>query len=334
MQQNRIDIVNYDKGGLPLVKLEREYPLKLKKEEALIRGLPPHHKKCKKILRNIQKGRAGFRGEKEVDYHLSFLPEEDYYIFQNLTLSIESRTFQMDHLVLSPWFTLIIESKNIYGHLYFDPVSKQLFRTYANQKEGFPDPILQVKRQMKLFQKWVSQHMVKPFPIYYLVAIGHPGTIVETKPGNEQIFEKVIHAEHLPDKIEELARTQNSASLSSYQLRKLSELLIAEKQISDFNIWDYYKINPSELQHGVPCPACSKTPMKRYYAKWKCVACGTSSQLAHKQVIEDYILLTGSISNEKCRQLLVLDSRYTARRILHTMNLKTSGQNKNRTYTL
>lgn len=132
-----------------MVKLKREYPLRLKKDEALLRGLPPHHKKCKKILQNIRKGRAGFRGEKEVDYHLSFLPEEDYLIFQNLTLSHEGHTFQMDHLVLSSWFALLIESKNIYGHLYFDPDSKQLFRTYENQKEGFPDPILQVKRQMK-----------------------------------------------------------------------------------------------------------------------------------------------------------------------------------------
>ncbi len=316
-----------------MVKKEREYPLKLNKEEALLRGLPSHHKKYKKIQQNIRKGRAGFRGEQEVDYHLSFLPEEDYSIFQNLILSHEGRIFQMDNLVLSPWFALIIESKNIYGHLYFDPVSKQLFRTYDNQKEGFPDPILQVKRQLKQFQKWLSNHMVKPFPIYYLVAIGYPGTIVETKRGNEHIFEKILHAEHIPDKIEELAQSPNSPSLSAYQLRKLSDLLLAEHHVPDINIWDYYKIDPSELRNGVPCPLCSQVPMKRLYAKWKCNPCGTTSQIAHKQVINDYLLPNGSITNEQCCQLLSLDSRFTALRLLNSMNLNPSGNNKGRIYT-
>lgn len=317
-----------------LVKLKREYSLRLQKEEALLRELPPHHKKRKKIEQNIRKGRAGFRGEKEVDYHLSFLAEEDYFIFQNLTLSHEGHTFQMDHLVLSRWFALIIESKNIYGHLYFDPVSKQLIRTYENQKEGFPDPILQVQRQMKQFRKWISNHMVKSFPTYYLVAIGSPGTIVETKPGNEHIFDKILHAERIPAKIEELAESQNSPSLSAYQLRKLSDLLLSANQIPAFNIWEYYDIDPAELREGVPCPICSKVPMSRLYAKWKCESCGAISAIAHKQVIEDYLLLNGRITNEQCRKLLTLDSRFTAHRILNSMNLNTTGNHKGRIYTL
>ncbi len=79
----------------------REFPLRLKQEEALLRSLRPNHQKREKITKNLKKIRAGYRGELELelDYHLKFLPEKDYYIFQNLRLIYQDRVFQMDTLI-------------------------------------------------------------------------------------------------------------------------------------------------------------------------------------------------------------------------------------------
>lgn len=210
-----------------MFKKEREIHLRLRMEEALLRRLPQNHKKRAEILRNFKKGRAGLKGETELDYHLSFLPDEDFAIFSDLRLPMKNhRFFQIDTLVLTRYFALIIESKNIYGTLFFDSISKQLYRTFDGTKEGFPDPILQAKRQQIQFQKWLAPHLMKPIPILHLVAIGSPDTMIETTPNNKHIYEKVLHAEHIPDKILELTQTFPTQNLTIYQWKKLASSLL------------------------------------------------------------------------------------------------------------
>lgn len=313
---------------------EREFPMRLKRGEALLRSLQPNHQKREKITKDLRKIRAGYRGEKELDYHLKFLPEKDYHIFSNLRLIFKDTVVQIDTLVLSSWFVALIESKNIFGHLYFDSISKQLIRTFDNEKEGFPDPILQVKRQAYVLQKWVSAHMNKTFPIHTLVSIGYPSTIVETNKGNEQIYNKVLHAEHIPQKILDLSHSKQQ-QFSSYQLRKLTELFLsAHVPEPPFDILKHYSISPADLIKGVPCPVCHLSPMERVHAWWYCQKCQTKSKDAHIQVVEDYIWLHGSINNEQCRKHLGLASSDTAKRILKDMNLRTVGKNKGTIYYL
>ncbi|MEW9669496.1 nuclease-related domain-containing protein [Ammoniphilus sp. 3BR4] len=130
-----------------MIKKPRTIPLIILMEEALLRRLPLNHPKREEILRNLEKRWTGYRGEQNLDYHLSFLPEKDYSLFQDLRLIQAKQTCQLDTLILSPHFALIIESKNIYGTLFFDQHSRQLIRTNKKQEEeGFPDPIMQAKR--------------------------------------------------------------------------------------------------------------------------------------------------------------------------------------------
>ncbi|MEW9671471.1 nuclease-related domain-containing protein [Ammoniphilus sp. 3BR4] len=316
-----------------MLKKQREFPLRIKLEEALLRRLPLHHKKREEILVSLRKLRAGYRGEQELDYHLQFLPEKEYLIFQDLRLPIDDQFVQLDTLILSPWFALIIESKNIYGHLYFDPVSKQVIRTYNNTKEGFPDPILQVKRQRTQLQKWMEIHMSKSIPIHCLVAIGYPSTIVETTPGNRHIFQIVHHAEHIPNKVLDLAKTAPSPSLTTYQLRKISQLLINQHTSQDFDVLDWYQIHPTEFIRGIPCFSCNLETMQRIHGNWLCKTCKLKRKKAHVQVIQDHILLHGTITNEQCRKLLGLSSIHTSTRLLLSMNLPFQGSTKDRVYT-
>jgi hypothetical protein len=124
-----------------LIKKERTISTRIKLEEALLRELPPDHKKRPEIQYSLRKNLAGYRGEKELDYHFSFLPDESFLIFNDLRLPRSlnpQRFFQMDTLLLSPQFIVLIESKNIYGHLFFDSHTKQVIRTFDGKKEGFP----------------------------------------------------------------------------------------------------------------------------------------------------------------------------------------------------
>ncbi|MED1098241.1 MULTISPECIES: nuclease-related domain-containing protein [Bacillus] len=87
----------------------------------MLRNLPSNHPKIPLITEELKKRTAGYRGETALDFPLSFIAEKDYFIFHDLRLQDSSRYFQMDTLVLSQKFALILEVKNIAGSLYFDP---------------------------------------------------------------------------------------------------------------------------------------------------------------------------------------------------------------------
>jgi hypothetical protein len=319
-----------------LIKKERKEPFKLQMEEALARRLPQTHQKRPEILRNLKKGLAGYRGETNLDYHLSFLPDKDYFIFQDLRLTNGKKVFQLDTLVLNPSFALIIESKNIYGTLFFDVPSKQLIRTFDNQEEGFSDPIMQAERQQKQFEQWMKNHNLKPLPTESLIAIGSPSTILKTNAGQNQIFQKVLHAEHIPNKILELEKYYHCAEpiLTPYLLRKICDLLLLNHTPTVPNILESYQVPKSDIITGVQCPYCHQFPMRRIYGAWSCQYCERKDKFAHKQAIQDYCLLHLRITNEECRHFLQIASSQLATRLLPEADLPFTGTRKARVYHL
>jgi hypothetical protein len=331
----RAQISKWNKeGGIFLIKKERKKPFKLQMEEVLAKRLSPTHQNRPKILENMKKALVGYQGETNLDYHLSFLSEKEYIIFQDLRLRNEKGAFQLDTLILCSSFALIIESKNFYGTLFFDIPSRQLIRTYDNKEEGFSDPIMQAERQKKKFEIWIQNHNLKSFPIESLIAIGSTSTILKTNAGQDHIFQKVLHAEHVPNKILELVKRYEKHSLSSYMLNKLSDLLLEENTPLVPNILDVYLINKAEIITGVQCPFCNKIPIARKHGTWICTHCHKKEKHAHIQAIHDYVLLNHSITNEECCRFLHINSPQLATRLLSEANLPYTGSRKGRVYHL
>ncbi|MGE6260368.1 nuclease-related domain-containing protein [Heyndrickxia sporothermodurans] len=126
----------------------RGLPIRILKGEALQNRLPKNHEKPADIERDLKKRWKGYRGEQSLDYFLQFLPRGKYLIFHDLRLKGEQNFFQMDTLILSPFFALIIEVKNYSGTLIFDTELNQFTRiNHQNKEEGFQDPIARARRQ-------------------------------------------------------------------------------------------------------------------------------------------------------------------------------------------
>ncbi|WP_167578029.1 nuclease-related domain-containing protein [Ammoniphilus sp. YIM 78166] len=310
-----------------MIKKERENPPTLKKYEALLRLLPTNHPKRKILEEEHRNIRAGYHGEKELDYHLSLLPEDEFLIFQGLHLP----KVQMDTLLLSPSFGVIIESKNFSGTLHFDSESGQFTRTLHQNKQGFSDPILQVNRQKLRFQQWLTQHKVKPLPLHVLVAISFPSTLLETDRTNSHIFKIVTHAERIPSKILALPQAEKPM-LSLQQLKKLTTLLLQENTSPSTDILQKHPIHPRDFTPGIPCPNCKPLTMTRAHGLWICPHCQHKDKLAHLQPIQDYLAILGQLSNQQCQQLLQLPSPQLVSRLLAAMKLPHRGQNKGRIY--
>lgn len=119
-----------------MIVKERRMPIYLRQLEALLRRLPVHHPKRNIIAENIAKYKAGYKGERAVDYSLSFLPEQDYSILHDIRLFDQNHYFQIDTIIISPRFLLFLEIKNIVGTLL---LTQHLISSFAYPKKSQKD---------------------------------------------------------------------------------------------------------------------------------------------------------------------------------------------------
>ncbi|WP_353957948.1 nuclease-related domain-containing protein [Peribacillus sp. ACCC06369] len=76
-----------------------------------MRRLPPGHAKQPAIIADIKKIKAGYNGEYRVFQSLIALPEKEYLLFHDLRLIGSPFPFQIDILILTSSFLLILEVK-------------------------------------------------------------------------------------------------------------------------------------------------------------------------------------------------------------------------------
>ncbi|WP_080844084.1 NERD domain-containing protein [Cytobacillus gottheilii] len=315
-----------------MIVKERSIPARIFSLEVLSERLLISHPKVPLIQQDLMKVSAGYKGEKAVSYYLDFLPPNDTFIFHSPRLPSGKHYFQIDYLILTQRFALILECKNFYGTLYFDQSFNQLIRTANDKEEGFQDPISQAKWQQQQLRQWLYNNNIQ-LPIEFFVVISNPSTILKTNPQNQHALKKVIHGHSLLEKIEEVNQRYKIEHLDMTRIRKLNKQLLKSHTPDSFNALDRYGIRPEEIITGVRCPNCGHLPMMRAKRTWLCPKCGAKDRQAHVKALQDYFYLMGSsITNKQFRDFVHLESEDTAQKMLKTLNLSHSGEYKARIY--
>lgn len=319
-----------------MILKERSIPLTIKKLEALFRRIPVEHNQRVKIEEDLAKFKAGYQGEKSLDYHLSFFKKERYIVIHDLRLiDSEMRFFQIDTIILSPSLLLIIEVKNFVGTLYFDQSFNQLIRKTDGKEEAFLNPIIQVDRQKLQLRNLLEQYKYSNYPIVPLVVLSNSKSIIKASNNIREIASRVIHSDALYKKIEELEMKYSKNLYTFKEIRKLAKLLIKQNQLLDQNILEKYNVTKDELLTGVICEACKEYSMIRTKGSWYCPHCGCVSKKAHLHSLYDYYLLIGNtVKNKQLREFLHISSIYSASRLLSKLNLPSSGTKKDKTHYL
>lgn len=314
-----------------MIVKERSIPIRIQKNEALLRRRSKGHPKIPEIKEDLRKRWAGYRGEQSVDYYLGKLPEKNFLIFHGIRLSNGEYIFQIDTLILTQAYALILEIKNYTGTLYFDPSFNQLIQTTQAGEKGYPCPVEQANQQRRELKKWLEARNIS-IPIEFLVIISKPTTILKTAPGNKHIFQKVLHAQFLLGKIQKIKHEE--PLLIPKEFKKLSRLILKENSPEIFDILSFYKINPTEILTGVFCCDCHSIHMNRCYGNWVCPVCEQKDPHAHIEAVNEYFLLFNNspLSNQKLRDFLHLSSPYIANRLLFSMKLPFTGSRKDRLY--
>lgn len=314
---------------------KRGIPLLIQKYRALLRRLPPNHPKIQIIKDELGRRKAGYYGERSLDFPLGFLDEKKYAIFHDLRLQDQSRYFQMDTLLLSEKYALIIEVKNMAGTLFFDPIFNQLIQTVDGVEKAYPDPIFQMERQASQLKTWLIKNRLPHFPIFTLLVISHPQTIIRTTPENHKLSLQVLHRDALPKKINQLEKQLSPSTITQKELKKATRLLKNGHCEADFAMLDRFQIAPGEVIRGAICSNCQAHPLLKTHGSWYCSNCQKKCKDAHVAALKDYELLFGhTITNRKCRQFLHMTSPGQTTRLLQSMNLTHTGSNKGRIYHL
>lgn len=106
--------------------------------EALCRRLPLNFPKYQQISEELGRRQAGYQGEIALDYYLRLLPINKYLILHDLNLPDGDYNCQIDTLLLTPEFALIIEVKNMTGKLIFDTENEQYTQINNDKEKGYP----------------------------------------------------------------------------------------------------------------------------------------------------------------------------------------------------
>ncbi|WP_066442639.1 NERD domain-containing protein [Cytobacillus gottheilii] len=315
-----------------MIVKEQSIPARIFSLEVLSERLLISHPKVPLIQQDLIKVSAGYKGEKAVSYYLDFLPPNDAFIFHSPRLPSGKHYFQIDYLILTQRYALILECKNFFGTLFFDQSFNQLIRTANDKEEGFQDPISQAKWHQQQLRQWLYKHDIQ-MPIEFFVVISNPSTILKTNPQNQHALKKVIHGHSLLEKIEEVNQRYNKEHLDMKGVRKLNKQLLKSHTPESFNALDRYGIRPEEIVTGVRCPNCGPLPMMRTKRTWLCPKCGAKDRQAHVKALQDYFYLMGpSITNKQFRDFVHLESVHAAQKLLKAMDLPFSGDKKGRIY--
>lgn len=322
------------KGGIFI--LNKAVPIYLLKLEAAMRRIQDDHQGKDKIEAELRKQQAGLRGELTLDYYLSLLSKNDFLTITNLRLPNKNNFFQIDRLVMTTRFLLLLESKNIYGDLTYHANTGQLTRCNYEQKEVSYDPISQVERQKLQLIDLLQLSNFPVIPILTLVVITNAFTNIKIIPENSRLPRNLVRAETLPMKINEIDRVHKKEYLTQAELRKMAKSLRKKHTPYEPDVLEKFGVSYYDLKKGVHCPTCLEIGMERQRnGFWVCPSCAYKSKDAYKYTLNDYYLLVEkNITNRGFREFVGSTGQVDASRQLSKLNLKRSGVYKGTRYHL
>lgn len=298
--------------------------------EALSKRLHKTHPKHSYIRDELMQKNAGDNGEEVVMRELEKLKlSHSFYIFHNISLFSETN-FQIDILLISPYYALILEVKNISGEIEILTNPALLVRTKNNGEiNTFKSPVPQLEEYIYQLSQLFNRHKIN-IPVYGAITFAFASSYVKNAPLDNYFL--------LTNEVRKFIRDINITKprLSEEELDKLKKwLLYKNSEYNPFPLSKHYSINQLDIITGVACPFCAFIGMKKVCRNWASPRCRNFSKLAHEQTIKDYFLIyKETINNKECRRFFHLSDKHDATRILKSSKLTATGQSRKTQYTM
>lgn len=311
-----------------MILKERNKPPDIFQLESLLQRTSPVHPQFPYWTEKLRRINAGYNGELRVDslWHEIDLPLPHYFI-HDLFIQKERSSHQIDSVLITSRFVLVLEIKSISGLLNFDPHLRQFSRTNKDGSiDGMKNPDDQLRRHEKWLEQFLFQQRVK-LPVIGAIVFTYPSSVVQSRAGNRLM----IQASGLPHLMEGLLKKHPHEILSKKKTESLAHKLLelhSIKPLAPLGLSDSFV-------RGIFCPRCLVLQLNYRRGKWRCETCGHCNPIAHLDALLQYrTLIKTTISNREFREFTGLYSTITASKMLKSANMPFAGSYKDRIYSI
>ena len=226
------------------------------------------------VVRLLKSGKfkrliKGKIGEKKVSDSLSSLPKDKYKTLNDILLSNENGTSQIDHIIVSVYGVFAIETKNYQGQIYGTEDSEDWTQNIYGNKSYFKNPI----RQNYGHIKTIKEHLAKfgDLPVYSVITFSNEADISRVNTTTPVINRKELSScisslyqtEILTDDlVEEIVKTINADNITDKEARK------KHNEAAQFS-----KYKKEEAIKEGTCPRCGGNLVIRYGKNGKFRGC-------------------------------------------------------------
>lgn len=217
-------------------------------------------------------------------------------------------TFQIDTLIITERYVLIIEVKQLKNTVRFVQNPPHLEQILESGDEVILDcPVYQLEANRSNLDEWFRQRGFHVMTLGLLV-LANPNTKVKDAPREFP----VIYKKQIPFYLQRLQSTETILSVN--QIHDISRKIRAEQQqFNPFPLCSYFHIAPTELRTGLLCQKCNELLLRRTRETLYCSHCGDDAVDPYNDGIRDWIMLVkNSITNKECRQFLNLKDKHAA----------------------
>ncbi|MEO4053422.1 nuclease-related domain-containing protein [Solibacillus sp. CAU 1738] len=305
-----------------LIFLDRKLSSKITVSDSLLRRGELNNEQRRQLEVMLWQCERGFEGEQRADryWHDLQLDVPHVLLHGYETENKYNFSHQIDTILITNRFLLIVELKNIGGVISYDERTNQFVRILHGERLALTDPFAQVSRHESLVERVLWDVGVE-LPILTAVIITSSSSIIEMMPPHFQVF-----------KLSGL-RLKLHDWLKSYPVRVSNNMvfLIKDELLKKYKIRKWkHPFGKIPIRSGALC----KCGSVMYYSRGRFVcACGQISREALLQGLHDYRLLINEwITNKELREFFLIDSADVANKLLTRAGFYYEGSNKGRRY--
>lgn len=296
----------------------------------LKKRLPESHPKYLEVCSDLYNFKAGHGGEERVDEVLRRISfPTPYAVLPNIRLQDQNiLSTQIDILIMTPQYVMVLEVKNWTGTLNFRDSPSQVIQETPTLTRSLDCPCVQAENTKDRLSHWLQQMDVH-LPVYYAVVFPYASTILNVPSSKTGIY----IASELPLVFKKLNQLSPLITNDMFQ-RTVSKVWNDNTPFKLNPMCTEYSIPLSDLKKGLFCSHCHFHLMKKSTRMYYCTNCLFIPSNPFVDAMTDWFTMVEStISNKQLREFTNTKTSYSVSYYMKLSGYFQRGTTKGSVYT-
>lgn len=205
------------------------------------------------IEKDIAFLKTGIQGEKNVYFELknSFIP---MICLHDISIQYEDYTAQLDFVVITAQFVMILETKKLNGNIYINE-SGDFIRYIKNKdgenkkREGIYSPISQNDRHVRIVKNMLSNKgIVTKLPIISGVVIANPKSVINKTKAPDKIKNEIFRYDQLTDILNnKINHYKKDFDISENKMKEIGNFFIENNKSTTYDYTKKYSLTEEDF---------------------------------------------------------------------------------------